>query len=164
MANYSESWNGKWGIWCPKYSIGILFILRAYYARRLLQRAPDGICSKFLSYLDANLGVFMTPTTHAVALVKAYYYSLHTRQLSSHIIHLKFMLNKFEIKHRRGTKRNKVLQLKLLNKEILVLETALSLMTPCRNQQWYLRYQMNAITELILLPGKIRLLPESSHV
>ena len=77
----------------------------------------------------------MTPTTHAVALVKAYYYSLHTRQLSSHIIHLKFMLNKFEIKHRRGTKRNKVLPLKLLNKEILVLETALSLMTPCRNQQ-----------------------------
>ena len=43
-------------------------------------------------YLDANLGVFITPTTHHVALVKAYYQSLPIRQPSSHITHLKYIL------------------------------------------------------------------------
>ena len=74
--------------------------MRAYYARGLLQRALDGIWSKFLSYLDANLGVFMTPTTHPVALVKAYYHLLPTRQLSSHFsaseIHVKGKIVKRE--------------------------------------------------------------------
>ena len=83
-----------------KSLIGILFILRTYYARGLLQRALDGICSNFYLYLDANLGVFMTPTTHRVALVKAYYCSLPISQLSSHITHLKYILQNLQQKER----------------------------------------------------------------
>ena len=68
-----------------------------YFERSLLCKEAAGKSSRWdlvqlYQYLDANLGVFMTPTTHRVALVKAYYQSLPIRQPSSHITHLKYIL------------------------------------------------------------------------
>ena len=58
-------------------------------------------------YLDANQGVFMTPTTHHVALVKAYYCSLPIREPSSRNTHLKYILPPCLLKAKLQEKENR---------------------------------------------------------